>query len=102
MADAAYTLVAVGHPGVTEKWYKVDVAIAVENMVLAARSLGYGTCWIGAFAPDKVKALCGVPSESEVVVCLALGVPDEAPAARSRKAWEEVFSANGYGEPLEL
>ena len=102
MADAAYILVAVGHPGTSEKWYKVDVAIAVENMVLAARSLGYGTCWIGAFNPDEVKELCGVPPESEVVVCLALGVPDQSPAARSRKGWDEVFSANGYGEPLEI
>jgi hypothetical protein len=46
MADAACILVAVGLPEVTEKWYKVDVAIAMENMVLAAAYLGYGTCWI--------------------------------------------------------
>lgn len=102
MADAAYILVAAGLPQVTEKWYKVDVAIAVENMVLAAWSLGYGTCWIGAFDPAKVKAVCGLPDEMEVVVCTPLGVPAVSPAARGRKGWSEIFSADKYGQPLQL
>ena len=102
MANAAYILVAVGLPQVTDKWYKVDVAIAVENMVLAARSLGYGTCWIGAFDPAQVKAICEVPDEAEVVVCTPLGVPDVSPSARDRKAWDQVFSANRHGEQLRV
>lgn len=102
MANAAYILVAVGLPQVTGKWYRVDVAIAVENMVLAARSLGYGTCWIGAFDPDQVKAICQVPDEAEVVVCTPLGVPDVSPAARDRKVWDQVFSANRHGEQLRV
>ena len=101
MADAAYIIVAVGLPQVTEKWYKVDVAIALENVVLAARSLGYGTCWIGAFDPAKVKEVCQIPSELEVVVCTPLGVPDIAPAPRTRKPWSQVFSLDRYGQVLE-
>ena len=100
MADAAYILVAVGLPQVTEKWYKVDVAIAMENMVLAAASLGYGTCWIGAFDPAKVKELLALPAETDVVVCSPLGVPDVAPEPRPRKEWNEVFSGDTYGKPL--
>ena len=102
MADAAYILVAVGLPAVSEKWYKVDVAIAMENMVLAARSLGYGTCWIGAFKPDDVKGVCGIPQETDVVACAPLGVPDVDPETRGRKAWDEVFSADSYGQVLEI
>lgn len=102
MADAAYILVGVGLPQVNSKWYKVDVAIAMENMVLAARSLGYGTCWIGAFDPDQVKAICRIPSEAEIVACTPLGVPDVSPPARGRKAWNEVFSAERYGQALRL
>ena len=102
MADAAYVLVAVGLPEVNDKWYKVDVAIAVENLVLAARGLGYGTCWIGAFDQAKVKDLCGIPANMDVVVCTPLGVPAASPAPRSRKTWEEVFSAGRYGVSLEL
>lgn len=101
MADAACIVIALGSPQVTAKWYKVDVAIALQTMVLAAKSLGYGTCWIGAFDPDKVKAVCGAPDEWEVVACTPLGVPDAAPAARDRKAWAQVFSEDRFGQEIK-
>ena len=102
IADAANILVAVGLPQVSSKWYRVDVAIAMENMVLAARSLGHGTCWIGAFNPEEVKAACQLPSDAEVVACSPLGVPNASPVARGRKDWDEVFSADQYGQALSL
>jgi len=102
MADAAYILVAVGLPQVSERWYRVDVAIALENMVLAAASLGYGTCWIGAFSNEAVRAACGIPEEGTVVACTPLGVPDVTPPARQRKEWGEVFSCDSYGNPLNI
>jgi len=101
LADAACIVVGVGLPQVSQKWYRVDVAIALENLVLAARSLGYGTCWIGAFDPEQVRRVCGLRDEFDIVACTPLGVPDATPAARMRKPWAEVFSANVYGEPLE-
>ena len=102
MADAAYIVVAAGLPTISSKWYKVDVAISLQNLVLAAYSLGYGTCWIGAFDPMKVRQVCGLSEEMEVVACTPLGVPDAAPAARPRKEWGQLFSADRYGEPLKL
>ena len=102
MADAAYIVVAVGLPQVSDKWYKVDVAIAIENLVVAAYSLGYGTCWIGAFDPGKLKEVCEIPAEMDVVVCTPLGVPDATPAARRRKPWAQVFSGETYGGELDI
>jgi len=102
MADAACVLVGVGFPQVSSKWYRVDVAIAMENMVLAARSLGYGTCWIGAFDAEQVKAVCQIPPEARVVACTPLGLPDVSPRPRGRKPWDEVFSAERYGQALRL
>jgi len=102
MADAACIIVAAGLPQVSSKWYQVDVSIALENMVLAAYSLGYGTCWIGAFDPDKVKEVCDLPEDMVVVACTPLGMPAVSPAARSRKDWDDVFSADTFGKALEL
>ncbi|MFO7916774.1 MAG: nitroreductase family protein [Anaerolineae bacterium] len=102
MAEAAYILVGVGLPEVSEDWYPVDVAIAMQNIVLAAHSLGYGTCWIGAFSEEAVKEVCQIPPELDVVACTPLGVPDIEPSARARKDWDEVFSADVYGQELEL
>jgi nitroreductase len=101
MADAGCTLVALGSPQASPKWYKVDVAIALENMVLAAHSLGYGTCWIGAFDPAKLKEVCEIPPEWEVVACTPVGTPDTVPAARARKEKRQVFSKDRFGEGME-
>lgn len=103
MADAAVTLVACGNTTVSPRWYKVDVAIALENMVLAAKSLGYGTCWIGRLPdPDKLKALLGIPAEYEIVNCLPIGVPDASPDPKPRKSMDEAFSQDKFGTPVKL
>jgi len=103
MADAAYIVVAVGLPEVSANWYRVDVAIAMENLVLAAHGLGYGTCWIGALASEEIRTLCGLPEGTEVLACTPLGVPGEVSGEmRPRKEWDEVFSRERYGQRLSL
>jgi nitroreductase len=102
MADADCIIIALGLASVSGNWYKVDVAIAMENMVLAAKSLGYGTCWIGNFNAARLKDICAVPADIDVVACSPLGVPNVAPASRERKPWEQVFSADSFGKPMIL
>lgn len=89
-------------PEVYERWAERDVMTAVEHMVLAAWSLGYGTCWIGAFHEDRVKELLGVPEEMTVIVLLPIGVPDQVPDARARKSLGEIFHKEKYGAPLRI
>ena len=102
IAQAACILVGVGVVPKSPKWYQVDVAIAMENMILAAHSLGYGTCWIGAFEEEQVKQLLGIPEEMAVVALLPIGVPDERPQAKPRKDLSEIFFEEEYGKPLTL
>ena len=40
----------------TGKWAIIDTTIALQNMVIAAWSLGVGSCWIGAFNEEKNQA----------------------------------------------
>ena len=70
--------------------YPIDVAIAVEHMVLTAVEEGLGTCWIGAFYEDKVKEILNIPEEIKVVELLTLGYPDEEPPSRSRLSLEDI------------
>jgi nitroreductase len=72
--------------------YAIDVAIALDHMTLAAASLDLGTCWIGAFYEDKVKAILGVPQEIRVVALLPLGYPAEEPGPRPRKSLDQVIT----------
>ncbi len=73
--------------------YPIDVAIAMENMVLTACELGYGTCWLGAFYEDKVKQLLGIPGDDvRVVGLLTLGRPAASPPEKCRKPLKDVVS----------
>ena len=71
--------------------YPIDVAIAVDHLTLAAAAEGLGTCWIGAFDPDSVRALLGIPKEVVVVGLLPLGYPqDGRPVDKSRLSLETI------------
>jgi len=46
--------------------------------------------------------VCGIPDDLTVVACSPLGVPEVHPPARQRKEWNEVFSRDRFGEPLNI
>ncbi len=96
MADAGAIICACGVPALSERWYRVDPAIAVQNMVLAAWALGYGTCWIGAFSEEAVRRVLGIPPDLSVLALTPVGVPDESPDARPRQDTADVFSRERY------
>jgi nitroreductase len=112
IADAGAVIAVLGDPGTATKTpyqlsstriaYLQDPMIAIEHMVLAATALGYGTCWIGAFHEKEVKKILKIPENLAVIALLPLGVPDENPLPRPRKAFKEIFFNESYGVPLEL
>jgi len=59
-----------------------DALLATQNILLAAHSMGLGSCLIGfAVAAMKkdpsIKQAAGIPSEEEIYAVIALGYPDE-------------------------
>jgi len=73
-----------------KEYYLVDVGIAMENLMLAARAEGLGTCWLGEFDEQPVKEALGVPADWKVVGMTPLGWPDQDPKPRPRKALDEI------------
>lgn len=71
--------------------YAVDLAIAIDHMTLQAAEEGLGTCWIGAFSQEKVKAILNIPAQYKVVALLPLGYPADMPRPKSRKTLEEII-----------
>jgi nitroreductase len=62
----------------------VDAALAAQNAVIAAESLGLGTVYIGALRnrPEEVADTLGLPSNAAALFGLVVGWPDEErPAA---------------------
>lgn len=83
-------------PG-TDFW-KIDVTIALQNLVLAAWEQGLGTCWIGVFhEEEEVKKALGLPEEARVVAMVALGYPAERKEpVKDRKPLEEIVRYNHW------
>jgi len=67
-----------------------SIGAAIQNMLLAALDLGLGSLWICdvLFAYDELIEWLGEPGQ--LVAAISFGYPNESPAARPRKAFDEV------------
>jgi nitroreductase len=69
-----------------------DCCLAAENLWLAARDEGIGSCWIGLARPwlnqPQVKKELGLPEENEVVAPIVLGFAKTWPEPTGRNPAE--------------
>ena len=95
--DAPATVIGCAHRELTaEKWSIISTTIALQNMVVAAWTMGVGSCWIGDFNQEKVKKLLDIPERWDVVALVSFGYPAEKPQPRKRKPVEEIASFNSF------
>ena len=73
-------------------WYMFDVALAMQNLTLAAHSKGLGTVHVGFFDAKEVAKLLEVPEEAVVVEMTPLGYPAGEAKATTRKELQEFIS----------
>lgn len=76
--------------------YPVDIALALEHLILAATEKGLGTCWIGAFKEKLVKGLLDVPDNVRVVAITPVGYPAIEGRTRGRKPISEIVCYDKY------
>jgi len=71
----------------------LSAAMAVQNMLLAAESLGLGTCVLTAplLAGDVWEQLDDLPAGFEPTCIVAVGYPDQQPSAPRRKPLEQIM-----------
>lgn len=77
-------------------WYMFDVALAMQNLTLAAHSLRLGTVHVGAFDAKRAASVLGVPEGFCVVEMTPLGYAESEPRVRPRKELSEIVSYNKY------
>jgi nitroreductase len=63
----------------------VDVAIAMDHLILAATNVGLGTCWIAAFDPSAAREVLNLPADVEPIAFTPLGYPADKPGSKVRK-----------------
>jgi nitroreductase len=103
MAEAPIIIVGCGFPdncyahmGRYMKSWSVDVTIALEHLILQAQEEGLGTCWIGSFEEEEVKAILNIPENVKVLALTPLGYPEEITPFRGRKSLDEIISYDRF------
>ena len=98
-ADPEKTGLRYGERGKT-LYYIQDTAAAIENMLLTAKALGLGGCWVGAFEEERVKSILRIPAKLRPVAILSIGfsVPYEKPTKTPRIPFENITWVDKYGE----
>lgn len=68
----------------------VDASIVMDHIILAATSLGLGTCWIGAFDAEAAREILKLPDGVEPLVFTPIGYPADEKGEKKRKELSEL------------
>jgi nitroreductase len=73
-----------------ENYTRVDTAIVMDHLTLAAADTGLGTCWVAAFNPEAARKILELPDDVEPVAFTPLGYPADEPKPKERKGLSEL------------
>jgi len=95
--DSAFTIVGCAYEGnaFSRRWSTIDTTIALQNMVIAACSLGIGSCWIGDFEETDVRRILHVSRRWRIISLISFGYP-ETPKITPRKSLKKIVSQNRF------
>jgi|TARA_Y100000031_G_C8162653_1_gene357786 SagB-type dehydrogenase family enzyme len=111
MEEAPVFVVVVAEPLKAERYYGTrgarlytiqGCAAAMENMLLAAHSLGLGSCWVGAFDEDEIWRILGLPEDASVQGVITIGYADENPEPPVKHRIEHIMFFDKWWGRLEL
>jgi nitroreductase len=73
-----------------------DAAAATQNILLAAREKGIGSCWVGSFNEQKVRDIVVLPGHVRPLALVPLGYPIAEPRKTGRRNLQEVVHRDFY------
>ncbi len=74
----------------------MDIAMAAENVMIAAVGMKLGTCAIKSYNQAAVSKILGVEAPFQLDLLVTVGYPVDKERHRVRKPMEEVVSYNGF------
>lgn len=67
-----------------------DTAAAIQNILLCAKDLGLGACWVGAFSEEDCASALGLHKDIRPVAIIPTGYVLEEPEATPRAPIEQI------------
>ena len=98
LAEASLGIAVVVNPR-TSKHPEQEGAAAIQNILLEAHALGFGTYWIsvhGTGCEEKAKQILQIPDEEWLLSIISVGYPAEIPE-KGRKELDEITFRDKYG-----
>ncbi|SEQ64001.1 FMN reductase (NADPH) [Virgibacillus subterraneus] len=82
----------------------VDTALVAQNTVIAAESMGLGTCFIGSLRNNinRVNDILELPDYVVPLFGMAVGYPDENPDKKPRLPIDAVYHENKYNTDYQF
>jgi len=99
MRDSPVVLAVLADPNKSPTYHHGDAAVATQNLLLAAHSMGLGTCWMGVMDSEfekPMKKLLGITDNLRVLCTISLGYPAERPTS-PRKSLRGMVHWERYG-----
>jgi len=93
IADASWIIIVCSEQQKLEQLYeergknysKQQAGAAIENILLRLTELKVGSCWIGSFADNAIKAHFKIPDDWEIEALVAVGYPKNKMRKPTRK-----------------
>lgn len=95
--DAAIVIIGCGDSSESPRWYQLEVAMALQSMVLTAWINGIGACWIDVRPNEaKVREILKIPNQYPIVASVAFGYPAAIPELAWKRSIDDVFHYNTF------
>ena len=75
-----------------DNWQAFDNGIATQTFCLAANEKGLGTVIMGLYDINKAEEILEVPEGQLLMALIAVGYPNQEPAALKRKTVEDLLT----------
>lgn len=75
---------------------EIDAAIVATHMMLAAKSVGLGTTWVGSFNPKDVKEQFNLPENYVPIAFLPTGYPSDDAEPSAAPSKQKTFKRNCF------
>jgi len=105
ISSAPAVIVVCSQPSVQKKWYgapgdifaRQNAAAATQNILLAAHSIGLGSCWISGFNQEKIDEFFGTTGKARVESIIPIGYPVRKPEPKQEFELINTLFFNTYG-----